>query len=394
LTRGRALAVVAVLAVLVRVVSFLQVRDGAFPYFHWWAQSDMHFNDAWAKDIAGGNVLGVPAPRPEHRWHGEVALEAHRLRGAAEPYDAEWARAAWRRWLGDRSFYQDPLYPYALAAVYAAGGGPPAMWVLQMVLGVLIAVLVARIGAEVWDARVALLGGALAALYAPLLFYEATLVRSMLQAACLVASVAAAVRAARATRAGWWWAAAGLAAGLAVLAHATSLLQAGGLLAWTGVGPERGTRRRAALAFAGGIALALLPLVARNAAVGLPLLETSSARAVNVVTALAVDAQPRVGFHISAHTARVLEESEGRFLPALRLTLATHPGPASVLALCGQKLLAFFEAREATDNVGFEYFLLHAPLLDAIGLRFALIAPLAAFGIVLCRGDARRGRRC
>ena len=350
----------------------------------------MHFNDAWAKDVAGGNVLGVPAPLPEHRWHGEVALEAHRLLGAREPYDERWMRAAWQGWLGERSYYQDPLYPYAVAAVYAAGGGAHAVWVLQMGLGVLIAMLVAFMAAEAWDARVGLVAGLMAAVYAPLLFYEATMVRSVVQAAFLVGSVAAAVRAPRSGRPARWWVAGGACAGLAILAHATSVLQAGALLGWAVFASETTARRRAVVAFVGGLALALAPLVARNAAVGLPLLETSSARAVNVVTALAEDAEPRIGFHISAHTARVLVESEGRFLPALRLTLATHPGPASLLALTAEKVLAFVEAREATDNVAFEYFLLHAPLVDAIGLRFAVIAPLAVFGLVLCRRDLAR----
>ena len=124
--------------------------------------------------------------------------------------------------------------------------------------------------------------------------------------------------------------------------------------------------------------------MARNLAVGLPPLETSSARAVNVVTALAVDAQPRAGFYISAHTARILAETDGRFLPTVRATLATHPGVASVLAQMGRKFLAFWEAREATDNSSFDYYLLHASLVSAIGLRFAAIAPLAVFGILLC----------
>ena len=119
------------LAAVVRVANHIQIRDGSIPWLHWWAQSDMSFNDAWAHDIANGNVLGVPAPRPYHRWHGEVASEAHQILGAREPFDEAWARALWNRWLGDRSFYQDPLFPYALALVYAAGGGPAAALALQ-----------------------------------------------------------------------------------------------------------------------------------------------------------------------------------------------------------------------------------------------------------------------
>ena len=351
----------------------------------------MFFNDAWAKDIAHGNVLGVPAPRPRHLWHSEVAAEAHRLRGAREPFDERWIERAWAGWLGDRSFYQDPLYAYSLAAVYAAGGTPQAMWIVQSVLGMVIAVLVAVIGGEVWDARVGLAAGLMAALYAPLLFYEATLVRSILQALFLTASMALAVHAARAEpRRGGWWAACGACAGLGILAHATSMVFAGALGLWIAFFAAR-RQSRETLAYAGGIVLALLPLVSRNAAVGLPLLETSSARAVNVITALAVDAQPRTGFHISAHTARILEETGGAFLPTLRATLATHPGVSTVARQAGEKILALLEGREATDNVSFDYFLLQAPIVSATGLRFAVVSPLAIAGLVLAARNPRAG---
>ena len=123
LSTRRAILIAMALATVVRVATDVQVRDGSFPWLHAWAQSDMAFNHEWARDIAGGNVLGVPAPRPYHRWHGEVALEAHRRLGAREPFDERWGRAIWNRWLGDRSFYQDPLFAYTLARRVRGGRG-------------------------------------------------------------------------------------------------------------------------------------------------------------------------------------------------------------------------------------------------------------------------------
>jgi hypothetical protein len=385
LSARRAVLAAVCAAAIVRVATFVQVEDGSFPYFHLWAQSDMAFNDAWARDIAGGNVLGVPAPRPQHRWHGEVAAEAHHLTGAREPFDAAWTRDAWARWLGDRSYYQDPLYPYCVAAVYAAGGGPRAVWLIQSLAGIAIAGLLAWIACVAWDARAGLVAGWMAAAFAPLLFYEGTLVRAMPIGFLLVAAVAAAAWAARAP--GQWrgWALAGVSAGLSILTYATSGLFALALGVWIWRATPGGTRRRAVAAYAAGLLVAVSPLLARNAAVGVPLTETSSARTVNVITALAVDAEPRTGFHISAHTARILVETGGRFAGVVRATLATHPGPGSLAHLTAQKLLAFWEAREVTDNVSFEYFLLQAPLADAIGIRFALVAPLAVLGLVLER---------
>jgi hypothetical protein len=292
-------------------------------------------------------VLGVPAPRPYHRWHGELAAEAHRLLGAREPFDEGWAHGLWNRWLGDRSVYQDPLFPYALAIVYAAGGGPWTALALQAAIGVVVVGLVAFIAGELRGARAGLLAGAMAALYAPLVFYEGMLVRSLLQAVTLAGSVAAAVYAPRAARPATAWAACAVFAGLGIAAHATTILYAAALGAWIAVSRTADRRQRDVPAYALGVVLALSPLIARNLAVGLPPLETSSARAVNVVTALAVDAEPRAGFNISAHTARILAATDGRFGPTVRATLATHPGPGSLLAQAAQKFLAFWVVFES-----------------------------------------------
>jgi hypothetical protein len=345
LTPRRAIVASAAVAALLRIASGVQVRDTAFPYFHLWAQSDMSFNDAWARDIAAGNVLGVPAPRPHHLWHTEVAQDAYRRLAPREPFDQHFVDAVWVRWLGDRSFYQDPLYAYSLAAVYACGGGPRAMWAVQTLLGIAIVALVAFAAGEAWGPRVGLLAGLMTAFYAPLVFYEGTLVRSILQALSLVASAACAVRAPESRHRERWWAACGLWAGLGILAHATSMLYAALLGLWLAAVAAR-DRRRETAAWAAGLFVALLPLMARNAAVGLPLLETSSARAVNVITALAEDAEPRTGFHISRHTGRILAETGGRFLPTLRATLANHSGPHSLLRHSAVKVLALCDGRE------------------------------------------------
>ena len=208
-------------------------------------------------------------------------------------------------------------------------------------------------------------------------------------AVALAGAVAAAVHAQRAPRPSVPWGVCGVFAGLGVLAHATSLLFAATLGVWIVRVSAPGRRLRSAAWYVGAIVLALAPLMARNIAVGLPLLETSSARAVNVVTALAADAEPRAGFHISAHTARILTETDGRFLPTVRATLATHSGPGSLPGQMAIKFLAFWEAREATDNASFDYFLLHARLLSACGVRFWMIAPLAVAGMILSARDPR-----
>ncbi len=76
-------------------------------------------------------------------------------------------------WLGTGTFYQAPLYPYLLGALYAATSVDP-LWVklAQIVLEAFSCVLLAGAGARFsGSARVGLLTGLLASVYAPAIFF-------------------------------------------------------------------------------------------------------------------------------------------------------------------------------------------------------------------------------
>lgn len=389
LPTAAALAAVLALAAAVRLVSYLQVRDGSILYFHYAADTDMHFYDAWARLIAGGDLLA--APRPYHPWHHEVAREVHERTRPGEPFDENVGRAMWDHWMGPHTFYQDPLYAYALAASYRVCG--PRLGVVlfaQALLGLGIVLMVFVLGRVLWDGTVGLVAGLLAALYAPFVFYESTLLRGTLQAALALGAVTCATLAARREARRGWWLAAGLFAGLSVLTHAANLILALALVApaWLG-DPARAARRRPRIAlYAGGLALALSPLLARNLALGLPPWSTGTAGgygAHNFVMSHAADADPRHGFPFSPSEARIFARTDARLLPTVRETLATHASAWSWLALMLAKLLAFFDAWENADNINFYYFLLQSPLLRAIGLRYGLLLPLFALGL-FCSG--------
>jgi len=115
---GAPLLLVLAAATAIRLVSWLDIRDGPLLYLHRWTESDMAFFDEWARAILAGDVLGRATPRPYHSGHNGVAREAHRLSGASEPFDEAVGRRLWNHWLGEHTFYQDPLYPYVLASIY------------------------------------------------------------------------------------------------------------------------------------------------------------------------------------------------------------------------------------------------------------------------------------
>ena len=87
-------------------------------------------------------------------------------------------------WMPRAVFYQAPLYPYALAAVYAVypstGGSRTAVRLLQALAGAATAVLLALIAARLFGAAAGRAAGVLAALYGPFVFYAPLLLKTTL----------------------------------------------------------------------------------------------------------------------------------------------------------------------------------------------------------------------
>jgi 4-amino-4-deoxy-L-arabinose transferase-like glycosyltransferase len=383
-----ALAAVLALAALVRAVSYLQVRHGSIPFLHLVEGTDMRYYDGWARQIAAGDILA--APRPYGPWHHAVAREAHERTSPGQPFDESVGRAMWGRWIGEGRFYRDALYPYVLAASHRVLGphlAPVLAW--QALLGLATVALVFAVARTMWDQATAVAAGTLAAMYAPFVFFESALLEATLVAFLTLAAVAAATVAAR-RESPWAWTGAGCAAGLAVLAHSAGLLLAAALpLAM------RGRRGPCMAAYAGGLALALSPLVARNAAQGQTPWPagTSAAYAAHAfVTGHAGDADPARGFPASPSEGRIFAATDARLLPTAWRTLATHRNPLGWLGLMGRKLLAFLDGWEGAGSVSFYYFLAQSPVLASVGVRLGLLLPLAALGFAMAAQGERSSR--
>ena len=128
------LLIVAAVAAVVRIVYLVQLMRTPFPHH---LIMDAATYDAWALDIAAGN------------------------------------------WLGNTVFYQEPLYPYVLAVIHTLfGPGLLAVYVIQAWVGVVNCVLTGALAARVTGRRWAgLIAGLILALYGPMVFYEAQVLK-------------------------------------------------------------------------------------------------------------------------------------------------------------------------------------------------------------------------
>lgn len=175
----------------------------------------------------------------------------------------QWARTiADGDWIGSGVFYQAPLYPYFLAVVYSLfGDGVLAVTIVQSVLGSLACVLLAVAGHGFFkNRRIGYLAGAMLAVYPTAIFFDGIIQKSSLDTVLLCALLATIASARRARG----WIAVGVIVGLLALVRENALVFAVLLIAWL-AWARRGTAVACLLL---GLALMLLPVATRNAAVG------------------------------------------------------------------------------------------------------------------------------
>ncbi len=177
-------------------------------------------------------------------------------------------------WVGQDVFYQAPLYPYLMGLLLLLPG--PELVVIrlaQVLLGALGCMLMGQATAHWFGRRAGWLAGVGLALYPPAIFFDLILQKSVLDGVLLGALLCWLATSARQR---WWcWASGGALLGLLVLTRENAAVLLPGLLLWAVLGNtmntatrnwRRGLQRAAALLV--GLLLVLLPVLARNHAVG------------------------------------------------------------------------------------------------------------------------------
>ena len=153
--------------------------------------------------------------------------------GDARAYD-EWAQQIARGdWLGQEVFYQAPLYPYFLGTLYTiAGRDLLFVRLCQAVIGSLACVLLGLAGARLFSKQVGMIAGLGLALYAPAIFFDALLQKSVLDVffVCLAIWLLSGLIAAPEERLSWFWL--GLAMGGLSLTRENALVLSGVIVLW------------------------------------------------------------------------------------------------------------------------------------------------------------------
>ncbi len=376
-----------------------------------WRESDMYQYLVWARHLAAGDWLDASTFRPFFAWQAPIA-----------------PREVWESWFGAHVYYQPPLYPYLLAVVLALGGTADWFRAGQLALGALSCGLIALLARRLHGSAAGLVAGLAAAVYAPFLVYDAEVLRGTVVIATQLALLLALLRAggragasldagrgaprgaaaaassvaprvARPAHAAWrgipWAMLAGGGFGLSYLADPGVALFAPLALGWlvwssraSAPADPRAGSARAAL-FAAGAAAALIPLAARNLAVGAPALSLTTRGPLAFVMGNAPDARP-AGAVLPDSTRAILSASGYRMGDTIVETLRQYRGDVGSLAgKQWEKMKALWGAYEVPDNPSFYYAARVSPAARW-GLRFPPVAALGLVGLVPALAASRR----
>lgn len=339
--------------------------------------------------------------------------------------------------------FQTPVYPWVLGqalkmarvqgipAAERVADVPPGIVdaalrvarVLNLALGVLLALLVQSLARRLYGDRAGLWAGLLAATYGPFIFHEGLVMKEVTALAFLPLAVLAAMRAMESEVRGrdgdLAWALCGFALGVGGMLrgnmHVVAALGALAILLRGGAGHQFGAGLRGAVALLVGVGLAVAPLIVRNSLVaGRPVLSTAAAG-----TAFYLCNHPdndtgiiqhrllnrQVPRHEEQDWTLEAQRDAGRSLTPAEVSehwmraalkgIAQRPG-TWVLAEV-RKFFLLFSRYEAPDNSMPSFAEAEVAVLRWTPSRYAVVLPLAIGGLWLAwhrraRGAPARGR--
>jgi tetratricopeptide (TPR) repeat protein len=325
------------------------------------------------------------------------------LMGDAQSYHV-WAQQIARGdWIGSDVFYQAPLYPYFLGLVYTLlGEAPTTVRLCQAVIGSLACVWLALAGWRLFSKPSGIAAGLMLAFYAPAIFFDGLIQKSVLDAffLCLALALLSGLVADPTRRRSWLWV--GVTLGCLALTRENAVVFVAAVLIWFLWWQRHPATERLVLAgcLLAGLSIVLLPVAARNKLVGGEFHLTTSQFGPNFYignneTATGIYQPLRFGHgdprYERQDATELAQQATGRPMTAAEVSrywtwralkyIWTRPG--DWLQLTGRKIMLVWNAAEVADTEDeLSYADWSMPLRIASRVwHFGILAPLALFGV-------------
>ena len=267
------------------------------------------------------------------------------LMGDSRGYD-EWAkRIAAGDWLGSEVFYQAPLYPYFLGVLYSiAGRSLLLVRLVQAAIGSASCVLVGLAVSRLISRRAGIAAGLMLALYAPAIFFDGMLQKSVLDVffvSLAIWLIARIVEVRLKPDLLWLWL--GLAIGALSVTRENAIVFIIVIVGWALFSPANRFRNTALLVV--GLAIVLVPVAARNTFVGGQFFITTSQFGPNFY----IGNNPKAeGTYASLRYGRGAPEYERQDATELaELALARRLSPGEVSSYWTDRALQFITSQPA-----------------------------------------------
>ena len=355
--------------------------------------------------------------RLAHLWAMRRSLFFDTLLGDAQSYDAWGRQIAGGDLVGHDVFYQAPLYAYFLGAIYTVRASVSAVRVCQAIVGALSCVLLARAAEHLFGFTAGIVAGLMLAFYAPAIFFDGLIQKSVLDVFLLSLLLALLTRLMRdatdsagADRARWRWLSVGIVLGAFGLTRENALLFVPVVLAWIWWGLRASRNRRVAMSTAvvAGVSIVLLPIGVRNAIVGGEFHLTTAQSGPNFFIGNHAQAD---GTYVPLRAGRGSPEYERSDATDLAQRAAGRPlspgevsaywtklaldyirsHPTAWMRLEARKFRLLWNRVEIVDTESQESHEEYSPVLRLLGRvwHFGVLAPLACLGLWITWSDRR-----
>jgi len=335
------------------------------------------------------------------------------LLGDARSYDAWAQRIAAGDWLGQGVFYQAPLYPYFLGTIYSiAGRSLLLVRIIQAAIGAsscaVLALAVRRLSSD----KVGLIAGLMLAIYAPAIFFDGLLQKSVLDLffVSILLWVLAGLIEDPGSRRRWF--AAGATLGLLALTRENALIFIAPIALWWWFRADTSDSRAkfaTIAAFVCGLFVVLSPVAARNRIAGGEWHITTSQSGPNFYlgnnpsadgTATALAEGRGSAEYERDDATNLAQASAGRPLTPSEVSAYwwakgfdfIRTNPAAWLKLEARKAVLLLNAEELVDTESQDSYEDWSSLLKAIAWvgQFGVLMPLAAIGVIARWRDRQR----